>query len=178
MALQLGHLANSLIFISLLISCKLVFCADIAYHEEQQASKLNKSSYDQGHRQIACPPWKYHKYNNSSCVCGPSVSNVVECKEDQSTVYLLSCHCMSYKESGDHDTVVMGTCPFLCTNYFYTEIETDTNLSNICNSDTQQNRQGQMCGKCRVYIDGHCMHFGVIILYLYYAASYIKNRNP
>ena len=113
-----------LIFLSITI-----FCADVARNQEQQASKLNESqsSHDQGHRLTACSPWKYHKYHNSSCVCGAGIHKIVVREDTQPTVYVQSCHCMSYKDSaGDHDagpgTVVMGTCPFLCTNYFYTEI--------------------------------------------------------
>ena len=97
----------------------------------------------------ACPPWKYHKYN-SSCVCGPSIHNIVDCEDNRSTVYLLSCHCMSHKANGNNDTaVVVGACPYLYTNYFYTTIYADTNLSTLCNGDVHQNRQGQMCRKCK-----------------------------
>ena len=46
--------------------------------------------------------------------------------------------------------VVMGACPYIqiCTNEFYTTIDANTNLSNLRNSDVQQNRQGQICGQC------------------------------
>ena len=93
-----------------------------------------------------CPPWKYREDNNSSCVCGHGIHDIVECQKDTSTVLLLTCHCMSYSE--DSDYLVMGACPYLCTNQFYTKITAETNFSNLCNSDILQNRQGQLCGQC------------------------------
>ena len=64
-------------------------------------------------------------------------------------MHLQSCHCMSYMDNSDDDAVVMGACPYLCTDYIYLDIHADTNLSNLCNSHIQQNRQGQMCGYCK-----------------------------
>ena len=97
---------------------------------------------------IPCPPWKYHKYNNSSCECGANIYNIVDCEDDYSIVHLQSCHCMSYMDNSDDDAVVMGACPYLCTDYIYLDIHADTK-NNLCNSDLQQNRQGQMCGHCK-----------------------------
>jgi hypothetical protein len=54
---------------------------------------------------------------------------------------------MSYSDNGDG--VVMGACPFLCMNYFYIDIDADTNLSTLCDRHIRQNRQGQMCGQCK-----------------------------
>ncbi len=93
-----------------------------------------------------CPPWKYRKFHNSSCECGDSIHDVVLCDDDR--VFLLNCHCMSYS---DHSDIMMlvGDCPYLCTNYFYTDIIFDsTDISELCDLYTQQNRKGQMCGKC------------------------------
>ena len=94
----------------------------------------------------SCPPWKYDKYDNSSCVCGDSVHDVVVCRDDQSTVSLLTCHCMSQSDSTDD--LLVGNCPYLCTNDFYTEIPEHTDPSELCNRDINQNRGGQMCGRC------------------------------
>ena len=99
------------------------------------------------HNWPTCPLWKYHKYHNSSCECGSEIHNVVGCSDNQSTISLLSCYCMSYNDNGDG--VVVGACPFLCGNYFYMDIDSDTNLSTLCDGDIRQNRQGQMCGKCK-----------------------------
>ena len=100
-----------------------------------------------GHNYPTCPLWKYHKYGNSSCVCGSGIDNVVYCKDNQSTISIVSCYCMSYSDNGDG--VVLGACPFLCTNHFYMNIDSGTNLSTLCDGDIRQNRQGQMCGKCK-----------------------------
>ena len=116
-------------------------------NQEQQGSNLDNCSHNRGLTKTTCPPWKFHKYNNSSCVCGPGINNIVDCRDNQSTIYLLSCHCMSYSDNSND--VVMGGCPFLCTNYFYTKIDADTNLSDLCDHDIHQNRQGQMCGQCK-----------------------------
>ena len=89
-----------------------------------------------------------NSYNNSSCMCGPKINNLVDCENDWSTVHLQSCHCMSYMDKSDRGTVVMGACPYLCTNYIYM-INANNNLSNLCNSNIQQNRQGHMCGQCK-----------------------------
>ena len=105
-----------------------------------QHSIFNTKSID------SCSPWKYDKFHNSSCVCGESIHNVVICEDDQTSVSLLTCHCMSY---GDHrDMILVGDCPYLCTNYFYIDIFEHTNISDLCNRDIQQNRKGQMCGQC------------------------------
>ena len=97
------------------------------------------------HNKLSCPPWKYHKFLNSSCECGDSIHEIVICKEDH--VSLLNCHCMSYSDQGD--MMLVGSCPYLCTNAFYTEIPEHANISDVCNFDIQQNRKGQMCGKCK-----------------------------
>ena len=118
-------------------------------HQKQKVASLNSTTglKIDLHKWSTCPPWKYHKYHNLSCVCGPGIHNVVDCKDNKSTVSLLTCHCMSYSDNGDG--VVMGACPFLCTNSYYTKIYADTNLSNLCDRDIHQNRQGQMCGQCK-----------------------------
>ena len=116
--------------------------------QKQQVAQLNNISNDQEfHKWPKCSHWKYHKYHNSSCMCGSGLQNIIECKDDQSAVYLSSCHCMSYSDNGDD--VLIGACPFLCTNEFYVAIKADTNLSDLCDHDIRQNRQGQMCGQCK-----------------------------
>ena len=60
---------------------------------------------------------------------------------------ILTCHCMSYSDH-DGDTLLVGDCPYLCTNNFYIHIFDNTDISNLCNRGIQQNREGQMCGKC------------------------------
>ena len=95
--------------------------------------------------ELSCPLWKY-KFHNSSCVCGDSIHNIVDCSEDDDIVYLLTCHCMSYSDHGH--MMLVGNCPYLCTNNFYVEISEHENISDLCNRDIKQNRKGQMCGKC------------------------------
>ena len=138
---------------SILLITHLVFGSELFNYLEQQVPQLNSNiSHDHGlepfHKPMTkCPPWKYHKDNNSDCVCGPGIGGIVECWDNHLTVLLLTCHCMSYSEIDDQ--VVMGACPFLCTNSFYTKIYADTNLSDLCNHDIRQYRQGQMCGQCK-----------------------------
>ena len=93
----------------------------------------------------SCPPWKYMKDENSSCVCGDSIYNNVICEDDQPTVQLLTCHCMSYNDKSKY---VEGSCPFLCTNSFYTLIPSQEDIEDICNKQFEQKRHGQLCGKC------------------------------
>ena len=94
----------------------------------------------------SCPPWKYDKYHNSSCVCGDRIHNAVKCEDDQPTVQVLTCHCMSYSDYSE--VILVGKYPYLCTDAFYTVIHNQTDIGNLCNHVIQQNRQGQMCGKC------------------------------
>ena len=60
-----------------------------------------------------------------------------------------SYHATVCPNSDNGDGVVVGVCPFLCGNYFYMDIDSGTNLSTLCDGDIRQNRQGQMCGKCK-----------------------------
>ena len=94
----------------------------------------------------SCPPWKYKKEHNSSCVCGDSIYNNVICKDDQPTVKLHICHCMSYSDINDF--MIVGNCPYTCSNEFYFTVSNQTDVRDLCNGELQQNRQGQMCGKC------------------------------
>ena len=110
---------------------------------EKQFNNLISES-NTANPKLSCPPWKYDKFHNSSCVCGESINGIVTCNEDH--VFLLTCHCMSYSDQSD--IMLVGDCPYLCTNDFYTELSEQTNISNLCNQDIQQNRKGQMCGRC------------------------------
>ena len=136
---------------SILLFSHLVLGSEVLDYLKQQVPHLNSNiSHDYGLDKLPkspCPPWKYRKDNNSSCVCGHGIHDTVQCSEDSSTLLLQNCYCMSYSENGDH--LVVGACPFLCTNRFYTRINADTNLSDLCNSDILQNRQGQLCGQCK-----------------------------
>ena len=82
-------------------------------------------------------------------MCGHRIHKVVRCDNDYdqsfaaSAVYLLTCNCMSYSDSGDG--VVVGACPFLCGNYWYMDINADTILCD----NIHQNKQGQLCGQCK-----------------------------
>ena len=98
--------------------------------------------------QNACPPWKYDKYHNSSCICGSDLGGIIDCKADTATVYLLTCYCMSYSDQ-DNKLQLVGTCPYFCTDYVDNEIANATDIDDLCNSEMQQYRHGQMCGKCK-----------------------------
>ena len=131
---------RALFVLCLISSLGLAFC-------DNRESDLDLGS---SNKSETCPPWKYDKYNNSTCVCGAKIHNIVVCSNIQSTVEVLTCNCMSYSDNGDD--ILVGSCPYLCTNNFYTSIKGRNDLSNICNRDINQNRQGQMCGQC---VDNH-----------------------
>ena len=114
--------------------------APVSNYESARLQKVNHS----------CPPWKFDKYQNSSCECGDKLQGAVICNKNQSTVLLLTCHCMSYSDYGD--MTLVGICMYLCTYNPYTKVFINTDLNNLCNSVVQQNRKGQMCGKC---LDNH-----------------------
>ena len=101
-----------------------------------QADKNNNS----------CPPWKYRD-SNSTCVCGNSLGDIVLCEDDRSTVKILTCHCMTYSDQSDN-VILVGNCPYLCTDSFYSIIQSQEDVRDMCNNDIQQYREGQMCGKC------------------------------
>ena len=97
-------------------------------------SNIESKNFD--FKQPSCPPWKYHKFLNSSCECGDSIHDIVLCNEDDDDVFLLTCHCMSYSDHSD--MMLVGNCPYLCTNDFYTYILEFTNNTDLCNRDIQQ----------------------------------------
>ena len=113
-------------------------CSNLSTLEYQkpEVASLNRRSNDQARGFInmsigkwpTCPLWQYHKYHNSSCVCGSRINNVIYCKDNQLTVSIAQCYCMSYSDNG----VVVGACPFLCGNYWYMDIDADTNLTTLC----------------------------------------------
>ena len=105
-----------------------------------------KSYSELANHKPSCPPWQYRKFHNSSCECGDSIHDVVLCDGDDDSVSLLTCHCMSYSDHSD--MMLVGDCPYLCTNDFYTDISKNTDINDLCNQDIQLNREGQMCGKC------------------------------
>ena len=105
-----------------------------------------KSYSELANHKPSCPPWQYYKFLNSSCECGDSIHDIVLCNEDDDSVSLLTCHCMSYSDHSD--MMLVGDCPYLCTDDFYTHISEYTNITDLCNRDIQLNREGQMCGKC------------------------------
>ena len=108
------------------------FCFDDAA-ADSDSEDTNDSSL------LRCPLWKYKKTPDSSCQCGSSIGQVVQCTNH--SVYIFTCHCMSYSEELGMD--IMGSCPFLCENVYF--IKVHPNLDYLCN---QINRTGQLCGKC------------------------------
>ena len=134
---SLRFLCNTLLLLSLSITFSLCsdteangFCFDDATADSDIVD-TNDSSL--------CPPWKYQKAPNSTCECGSSIGQVVQCTNH--SVYIFTCHCMSYSEELGMD--IMGSCPFLCENAFF--IKVHPNQDHLCN---QINRTGQLCGKC------------------------------
>ena len=107
---------------------------------------INKSYSELANHKPSCPPWQYRKFDNSSCECGDSIYGVVLCDEYDNSVSLFICHCMSYSDHSD--MMLVGDCPYLCTDDFYTHIFEYTNITDLCNRNIQLNRKGQMCGKC------------------------------
>ena len=99
--------------------------------QEEHATSIDYKTND------SCSPWKYNKYDNSSCVCGESIHDIVVYSDDQPTVSLLTCHCMSYSDNGEE--ILVGNCPYLCTDTFHIEIRDNADVSELC----KQNRQGQ-----------------------------------
>ena len=65
----------------------------------------------------------------------------------------IKCHfsrvtvCHIYSDRHGNMTLV-GNCPYLCTNDFYTKMFKTTNISDLCNRDIQQKRKRQMCERC------------------------------
>ena len=137
---------NNIIHLGILISVSLLCLGSkITVPITHIINPIIKSDPELGnHSQPSCPPWRYRKFLNSSCEC---IHGIVLCDEDADSVSLLNCHCMSYS---DHtDVMLVGDCPYLCTNDVYTDISKNTDIIDRCNHEIQQNRKGQMCGKCQ-----------------------------
>ena len=82
-----------------------------------------------------------------------SITTLVVCVEIQSMILWcvrkISQLCPSWPVTACRTTTCyLLECPYLCTDAFYTTSFDQTNTSDLCNRDIQQNRQGQMCGKC------------------------------
>ena len=94
MALQLGYLVHICLNFVLEVGGGIVYTYNHVNDHGQPAVQWNKTSRDQEHEMTPCPPWKYHKYNNSSCMCRANVYNIVDYEDDYSIAHLQSCHCM------------------------------------------------------------------------------------
>ena len=88
----------------------------------------------------------YDKYHNSSCACGVGLQGI-QCSDAQSSVFLIPCYCMSYSDQGN-SMLVVGSCMYLCSENYETEVSECTDLNDLCNLYVWQNRRGQMCGSC------------------------------
>ena len=135
----------SIMFLAQLLFLFYSSCLAVEYGTHQDVLHQSVSKYEPATNR-SCSLWKYDKYNNSSCECGDDIHGIVSCRNDQPTLFLLTCHCMSYSDHGD--MVLVGACQYLCTHQSYTEIPEYTNLNDLCNNVVQQNREGQMCGRC------------------------------
>ena len=143
----LREFSDTLFVIILSVSTAAVVCSS----KESSTNSYNYNGrLEFGNTTTKCSHWKYHKYDNSSCVCGDSIDGAITCYSDESMVRLLSCHCMTYSDNGKE--IVVGTCPYFCENYVHVAIYEYTNLSTFCSLENHQNRQGQMCGQC---LDDH-----------------------
>ena len=130
------------LFSAYFVSSSIASSSAIERHQSiHELERFNKS----------CPPWKYDKYHNSSCECGVALQGVVKCSNDRPSVFVLTCHCMSYSDQDD-DMLLVGTCMYLSNQVYYSKVSELTDLNNLCNFFVQQNRRGQMCGQC---VDNH-----------------------
>ena len=61
-------------------------------NSEHQKQKITSTNNNQGLKSNlkwpTCPPWKYHKYNNSSCVCGSGLDDIVVCGDNHFSTVL------------------------------------------------------------------------------------------
>ena len=104
------HLAVARRSTSIIYQKQLHVVASLNSTNDDSIARLKSS-----HKYPICPLWMYHKHHNSSCVCGSEIDNVIYCEDNQSTVSIASCYCMSYSDNGD-GVVAVGACPFLCGN--------------------------------------------------------------
>ena len=132
-----------LLTFAIVLQSPLIIVATVTANESSrmyQTEELEQSN-------SSCPPWKYDKYHNSSCECGVGLQGIVRCSDAQSSVLLLTCHCMSYSDE-DNSMLVVGSCMYLCSDWYETKVSESTDLNNLCNLYVRQNRRGQMCGNC------------------------------
>ena len=110
-----------------------------------------------------CPPWTLPATNNT-CQCVNNPEGIVECLDNNMTLTLPFCFCMSHNEV--KNTTVVGYCFVRCNmknsplavspNHApfryrigrkgYTDAKVDNNA--VC-KDLQMNRTGQLCGRCK-----------------------------
>ena len=101
----------------------------------------------------ACPPWHHHSPsasgNDTVCACGDSLRGVVECNDDFSELYVLTCYCMYFNE--DDDSTIVGHCFHTCFyhdhSFYFTLPLNGSQLNEVqCGS---LGREGQLCGSCK-----------------------------
>ena len=116
-----------------------------------------RTTYEQGsivnfNNEKCNQSWTYYDETSSACKCGVTLNGVVQLQCNKSTISSLKlqyCYCMTYDI--DHDTTVVGYCPYSCItsvsgSYNDQSINQSQLNSNTCGG---WNRRGQLCSECR-----------------------------
>ena len=95
--------------------------------------------------------WFLKHKDNSTCECGSSLGQKIECNSTTRQVKLLHCFCMTHNEEDDSE--VVGGCIYSCvpgvygSGVYYSLPPNRSHLNEgVCG---HYNRDGQLCGECK-----------------------------
>ena len=95
---------------------------------------------------VCSKPWFVRV--NHTCKCGKSINHIVNCYDNDQTVHIKYCYCMTFDQH--NKLALVGSCPYTCgIAQLWSSNGTDLNRQ-LCRKTW--NRQGQLCSQC---IDGH-----------------------
>ena len=103
--------------------------------------------------QTNCPSWFIFNSVTKQCECGDSLGGLVNCNNDDKTVYIIDCYCMT---QDDHLGVVFGSCFTNCylgksnsTFEMYYQLPSNPEELSVILCENRWNRGGRLCGKCK-----------------------------
>ena len=105
-----------------------------------------------GSEELVCPAWYVAANGSTDCECGDTFGGAVRCDNDDQSVSVLSCFCITLNPNGQ---LFLSSCLFTCSvvGRADTYIPLPTNASEVTEAICGRfNRRGPLCGNC---IEGH-----------------------
>ena len=145
LALEGAQLLNSTVVI---LPGKFKSADNCTYTESSDTDITTENTTDN-----ECPPWYFYNHSTSACECGKI--NLVHCDPSLDYVLVLNTYCMTYDNSDDNGTILVGACPYSPFNitggpYLSNYHQLPLNFSELNDAMCGHfNREGQLCGQCK-----------------------------